>query len=184
MLPTGHVAAGFITAYSFVKIVKPDLDPSQINQLFYFGALFGFLPDLDEFWFFFKTKSLLVAPAGQKISHRHYLSHTPALWLIAGVIIFVFSSSVFWQSIGLLLWLCSWSHFLTDTVENGIMWFWPVSRKLLALKNKEVSLTIPERNFFKHSFTFLKLYTARLSFYLEIVLIVLTLLILLNINLY
>jgi hypothetical protein len=184
MLPTGHAAAGFITAYSFIKIVKPDLDPSQINQLLYLGAFFGFSPDLDEFWFFFKTKGLLVAPADQKINHRYYLSHAPVLWLIVGVIIFVFSSTAFWQSAGLLLWLCSWSHFLADSIEYGIMWLWPFNGKLFAFKDREINITIPERNFFKHSFTYLKLYTTRLSFYLEVLFIVLAILVLLNTNLY
>ncbi len=177
MLPSGHTAFGFLTAYGFIKIAKPDLDPSQINQLLVLGAFFGFAPDLDEFWFFYKNKNLLVAPAGQTTNHRHYLSHAPILWLIGGAVIFVFASGVFWKSAGILLWLCGWTHFLADSIEYGIMWLWPFDRKLFAFKDKEIYVTLSERGFFKHTLSFLKLYTRQFSFYFEILTIFLAILV-------
>ena len=61
MLPTGHIAAGFLTAHALIKILKPDLDASQVNQLLAFGAFWGFAPDLDVFYSFARQKNLLVS---------------------------------------------------------------------------------------------------------------------------
>jgi len=178
MLPTGHVAAGFLTAYAVIKIAKPDLDPGQINQLLLVGTFFGFAPDLDEFWFFLKNRNWLVAPVKVIKYHRHFWSHAPVVWLLAGMLVIVIAQNIWWQLVGLILWLAAWSHFVLDSIEYGIMWLWPASGKLYALKGAgRKPFITEEKNFFKHSFLFLKFYTTRVSFYLEVLIIILFLIV-------
>jgi|SRR3989344_2383840 len=179
MLPTGHIAAGYLTAYAAIKILKPDLDQHQVNQLLMMGAFWGFAPDIDEFWFFFKNKSLLVNPVGVKKYHHDYFTHAPVVWLVAGLAVYLVSSSDYTKFFGLVLWLASWSHFLLDSIEYGIMWLWPLSNKLYALKGGgEKPFVIEEKNFFKHSLKFVYLYaTTSISFYLEVLIIIASLIV-------
>jgi membrane-bound metal-dependent hydrolase YbcI (DUF457 family) len=170
MLPPGHIAAGYLTGYALLKFAKPALDSQQQTQLLWWSAFFGFAPDIDVFFVFFSTHSLLVA-GDKDVNHRKYFSHAPVLWLLAGLLIYFFAPSTYLKYIGLLLWLASWSHFLLDSIEHGVMWLWPFSKKVFAIKNQGERTLIPEKNFFKHSLQFLKFYTTRVSFYLEVLII-------------
>ncbi len=179
MLPPGHIAAGYLTAYGLLKVLKPDLAPTEIHQLYLWGMFWGFVPDLDTFYYFFRNGNWLVAGTeGLKKNHRQYYSHAPILWLIAGLLVYFLVTSVYLKIVGLLIWLGAWSHFLLDSVEYGIMWLWPFSKKLYALKNREVKIVIEEKNFFKHCFLFIKLYAKRLSFWLVLLIIFCALIIL------
>lgn len=172
MLPTGHIAAGFLTAHALVKILKPELDQHQINQLLMLGAFAGFAPDLDEFWFFYKNRSLLVAPKAEK-NHRAYISHVPVLWTLPGIVLYLLSPNEFGRIAGLIFCLVSLSHFLLDSIKYGIMWLWPFTSKLYALGNAgEKPFVIEEKNFLKHSFKYLRVYAKTVSFYLEIVIVI------------
>ncbi len=170
MLPPGHVAGGYLTAYALIKIAKPDLDDAQIQQLLALGALFGFSPDLDMFAAFAKIKSWTIQ--SDKIDHRKFISHAPFVWLVAGLLIYFLSDSTFIQYVGLLVWLGGWSHFVLDSFGHGIRWFWPFSKRLFALKDVDVKSNIAAPGFFNYWSTFLKHYTTQLSFYLEIVVII------------
>ena len=182
MLPTGHVAAGYLTAVLAVKVVKPEVSPAEIQLLYLWGMWFGFMPDLDEFWFFLKNKSLLVNPKVES-HHRSYLSHVPIFWLLAGLIWFGVASDPFWKTVGLLLWLGSWSHFLLDSIEYGIMWLWPFSKNFYALKDAGVKKgQSSEKDFIKHSWEFLKYYSTRLTFKLEILIIFAAIAVFLNLQ--
>ncbi len=171
MLPPGHIAAGFLTAKALLNFVHPALTSQQHNHLLWWGMFFGFAPDIDMFYVFFRQRSMLVS-GNEKISHRKFISHAPILWLIAGLLIYFFSSSAYVKFIGLLLWLGSWSHFLLDSIYYGVMWLWPFSSKIYALKDREVRWTIYERSFFKHNWKFFILYTKKPLFYLEILIII------------
>lgn len=175
MLPTGHVAAGFLTAKALLHFINPgtSLSGSEMNQFLWWGMFFGFAPDLDVFYFFIKNKTLLVSGnAAQKDTHRKYLSHAPMLWIIPGLLIFFFAPSVYWKYVGLLLWLGSWSHFLLDSVDYGIMWLWPFSSRVYAFKDREVKFQVTEQTFLAHSISHLKIYSTKLSFYLEVLIII------------
>lgn len=172
MLPTGHIAGGYLTVHALIKVFKPELDNHQLNQLLLAGVFFGFAPDVDEFWFFLKNKSWLVAPDGAEKHHRTYFTHAPLVWLITGLAIYVVGPTEFLRWLGLVVWLAAWSHFVLDSFEYGVMWLWPVSHRLYAFKNAgRDPLVIKEKNFFKHSLKFLWGYTKRISFYLEILII-------------
>lgn len=174
MLPPGHVAAGYLTAYSFVKIVKPALEPYQINQLIFWGTFFGFAPDLDMFWAFAKNKAFILKDLNQT-DHRKFFTHAPALWLTTGLLIYFLSLSELIKCLGLLLWLGSWSHFVLDSVECGIMWLWPFSSRMFAFKDVGKRQNIGETKFFQYWWKTVLLYVRSVSFYLEVVLILIAL---------
>ena len=122
MLPPGHIAAGYLTAYAVTKLAPVPLSPQEVNTLIFAGAFFGFAPDLDAFYVFFKTRSLKL---GSRINHRNFWWHAPLLWLAAALAVFLAGQASFVRLLGITLWLASWSHFLFDTIEGHIRWLWP-----------------------------------------------------------
>ncbi len=173
MLPTGHVAAGYLTAAAILKFTNPGFSESEVGCILWFGVFFGFAPDLDIIYFFIKHKTMLVSGKDSKEdSHRKYLSHAPVLWLIPALLVVLFAPSLYWKYVGLLFWLGSWSHFVLDSIDYGIMWLWPFSNQVYALKNRGVKLQVTETGLFTHSIGFLKLYSRRASFYLEVCIII------------
>lgn len=183
MLPTGHIAAGFITGYAILKVFRPDIDPSQTTRLLTLSTFFGFAPDIDVFYYFLKNKTLLVS--GRELlkeNHRQYWSHAPLLWMAAGLAVYFLAGTGFGRMTGLLIWLGSWSHFVLDSIEHGIMWFWPFSNRVYALSSREGKNIVEERRFFRHSLAFMKIYATRPSFYLELIIIFFALYIYLNNN--
>ena len=166
MLPPGHIAGGLLAAEALLKILKPDLPQSQLNQLLWWGMFFSFAPDLDSFISFAKERSLAVRNA-DKNDHRNFFSHAPILWLLAGLAVYAASGSVYLKTVGLLLWVCSWSHFLLDSIDHGVMWLWPLSKKRYAL-NRPDALTNTEPTFFGYWAYFLKAYASWPTFYAEL----------------
>lgn len=166
MLPPGHVAGGYLTAAIFLKLTGPALTSHQVQQLLLMGAFFGFAPDLDMFYAFKKVKGFTIPK--DKISHRTFYSHAPLVWLVLGLSISFFATTTFMRYVGLIVWLGAWSHFVLDSIEYGIMWLWPLNRKLYALKDRAIASNIPDTRFWSYWFIFLKWYSKRTSFYLEL----------------
>ena len=183
MLPPGHIAAGYLTAEVLLHDYPSTIiSLSQQNQLLWWGMFFGFAPDLDYFYVLYRQRAFTVKDGGQ-VNHRKFLTHAPILWLIAGLAIYFLSTDVYYQILGLLLWLASWSHFILDSVEDGVMWLWPISSKQFALKHP-ANIIIDDDSFFSHWWKFIKQYAStRVSFYLEVLIILTALTIALNNNL-
>ena len=109
------------------------LTPHQYTILLVAGVLSGDLPDIDVIWYFLRNKTVGPEHLG---NHRHYVTHAPIIWLVLGIIVASISfllGSLFWTTIGLMLWLGPWTHFLCDSIEYGVMWLWPISTKRYAL---------------------------------------------------
>lgn len=179
MLPPGHIAAGFLTALAVIKLTGSHLSPGQIDQILLLGGLIGFVPDLDIFGAFAKVRKFKIDV--EKADHRRYLAHAPILWLVGGLAVFFTSTDPFIKTVGLVIWLSSWSHFLCDTLQYGIMWLWPFSKKLYAIKDRETKMADPGSNglgFFAYWLKFIRLYTTKavFSFSFEVLLIVAALL--------
>jgi hypothetical protein len=181
MLPFGHIAAGYLIANTVLETARPELAASQIHSLTLWGIFFAFAPDLDMFYAFWKAKSLTVPD--KNLNHRDYLTHRPLLWLAAGSALFILGPTAYWRYFGLLLWLCSWSHFLLDSGRTGVRWFWPMSRRFFALKEPGATEDNPIKGFFRHWFYMLRMYKKRvpLIFYLEIVIVATAILKIINI---
>ncbi len=167
MLPPGHVAAGYLTALAAIKIFNPNFDQHQINQLLTLGMFWGFAPDLDKFYEFFKIGSF--TSDFKKADHRKFVSHAPFLWLIVGTVLYLIVSDPFWKFNAILLVAGSFSHFLLDSIEYGIPWLWPFTSKLFAVINADKKIfEVSEKSFFKHWISFVKFYITRPTFYLEL----------------
>lgn len=100
MLPSGHIAGGYLAAYSLIKIFHPQLSETEFTQLLWCGVFFGFAPDLDMFFSFIRQKSCTIQ---RKYNHRKLYSHTPLVWLIAGGIVMLFSQNLFMTYAGLVI---------------------------------------------------------------------------------
>jgi hypothetical protein len=178
MLAPGHLAAGYLTAKIALKIIKPELDPGEFDNLLLWGAIFSAAPDLDLSYNTLhpKKKTVNFADCKDKDSHRGHFTHAPLVWLAVGLLLFFWGisiNSLFLVFLSLLFWLCSWVHFALDSLEDGIRWLWPFNKRFFRVKNLEI---IPENiagGFLKQLGYFLKHYTKKfkLTFYLEIVLV-------------
>ncbi len=175
MLPPGHIAAGFLTAKALLRYNHRSLTIHQQSMLLFWGALFGFSPDLDTFVSFAREKAFVVK--NRQNNHRKFVSHAPILWLFAGLLIYFLAKTAYVKDIGLLLWLASWSHFILDSIDYGIMWLWPFSKKVYALRNREVNFKIADKTFLGYWFEFLKYYSKTWTFYTEILILALSLII-------
>lgn len=174
MFWTGHIAAGYLVSVATVSSFNlgSSLTPSQISGLLIFGTIISVAPDLDLILFFKKNKSVKLQ-AGT--SHRTYLSHSPLIWLAAALSVYLLGPSPLIKSAGLLIWSCSWTHFVLDYIDYGIMWFWPFSDKKYHLFTP-----VDERSVFTGDETpaeyyrkfFFRIYSKTWTFYLEIAIMV------------
>ncbi len=174
MLPPGHIAAGFLITKGLLVLTKPALSAIEQQRLLWWGMFFGFAPDLDTFAVFIKVKRFI---GSDDISHRKFWSHAPILWLIGGLAIFFFGlarHNLFIEYFGLVAWLGSWSHFALDTVQHGVIWFWPWRKEPLALFDQGVKSHIPPQDFWPYWFQSVKFYATRftLSFCIELVAVI------------
>lgn len=174
MLPPGHFAAGFLIAKGMITLLAPNIPEHQEQLLLLWGGFFGFAPDLDMFWAFYRNKGFIFHDA-KKVYHRDYLPHAPFLWLCVSVCIFLISSDPFWKFFALILGAGSWSHFLLDSFKVGIRWLWPFSDIYYAFflpGDKKFHTT---KGFFNYWLEFLRRYTTnpdyRITFVLEVIII-------------
>ena len=176
MLPPGHIAAGYIIAKTITKIVPFTLTAVEISRLSWLGMLFAFAPDLDFFYAFLKIDKLRIDPG--TANHRTFLTHRPIFWLLLGLAVFFLSASAFGKSLGLIIWLCPWTHFVLDS-EWGIQWLWPFSKKFYPLqpdyyqqKYAAANQTPPNQSFFQFWVAMLRRYLTEKSSYLEIIIVI------------
>lgn len=179
MLPPGHIAAGYLAGYTFLKIVDPSISAQQQAMLLIAGATSGFIPDLDFFYAFFKVKSFTIQ--NNKVNHRYFVSHTPVVWFVPSVLIIALAPGVFYKLLGAMLWIGSWSHFLLDSLGGeGIKWLWPLKKQNYSLKNTIKFPPISEPSFVKFWLKFLAQYpkTLPITFVCEILVIITALIVL------
>jgi len=174
MLPLGHIAGGYLVTQAVLTFAHPALSAMEQQQLLWWGMFFGFAPDLDMFWVFVKTKRFI---ASDEINHRRFFSHVPILWFLGGLAVFFFGlmrQDLFFEYLGIVVWLGSWSHFVFDTIQHGVMWLWPWGRKPLALLDQGVRDDIPLQAFLSYWIKLVKFYVTRfvVSFVLELVVII------------
>ncbi len=182
MLPLGHIAAGYLVSHTLLATTHPPLTLSDQQYLIWWGVFFGFAPDLDTFFIFKRTKRFI---GSDEIDHRKFYSHAPVIWLIAGLAVFLIAvlvGSLFFKYLGILIWLCSWTHFVLDSIQQGIMWLWPWRKSKFALGKKDIKEGIISQKFLAYWINFLKFYITKmkLSFYLELLTVTIGFLVLIN----
>lgn len=171
MLMFGHLAAGYLVTYFFLKFFNIALNAGEINTLLIIGTIFGAIVDLDFISFFAKNKSLKLK---EKESHRDQFSHAPLVWLIIGLLIYVLPGTYFASMMGLVIWISVWSHFVFDSIEHGIMWFWPVSkRRYFLFENKKFQMNDKDSFLKYYGKFYFKFYPRTKTFWVELVVIIL-----------
>ena len=172
-MPPGHIAAGYLTSYLFLTIFPLPPEAGQAKELLFFGALFGFLPDLDFFYAFFQTKTLRIGEG--KNNHRYFFTHTPIFWLAAGLAIYFLFDRLFFQYLGLLLWVCAWGHLFCDSFDCGVRWLWPFSDKFYGFRNPQLAFPPSHGGFFSYWINFVQWYAKNLqtTFVLEVLILIL-----------
>lgn len=168
MVLPGHLAAGYITTFFTITTLGYSFTPTEQTLLLSIGTLLGDAPDLDVFFNFLKNKSIKVFSLK---GHRDHITHIPLLWLLIGAMVWLTSSSDFYKTFGILLWLCPWSHLLCDSIftDTGVRWFAPFTQKSVMIfkKNNEDFPTNWKNLFHK--------YTQNPLFYIEFSLTILAL---------
>ncbi len=175
MLPPGHFAAGYLLAEGVIAVFHPTLSTSQTNWFLFSGGFFGFAPDIDMFYGFWKEKGL--RHTGKNFTHRAFVTHTPLFWFILGGSLLLFAPTTFIRLLGLLLWLAPWSHLLLDSMNTGVRWLYPFNKKFYAFKNPGIEIPNKARGFFNHWWNLLKHYyqLAPLTFWTEVMLVAIAL---------
>ncbi len=173
MFLAGHFAAGYLVTYLLLNYFH--IDPFYRNTFLLLGAIAGVLPDLDVLAHFRKARSLKLGSNGE--SHRDFITHAPIVWLLIGSLIIFFGDTFSTELSGIILILGTWTHFIIDTLEYGIRWGWPFSKKNIAVfKNApKHNLTGKESNREYYKKMSKEIYFKTKSFYIEIVLIAMAL---------
>lgn len=130
MVLPGHLAGGYLAALALLTVGEPSITAAQASALLAIGAIAGDGPDIDLFLYYFNQRSK--RPSADSSGHRHYITHTPAFWLVLSLIIFgigLIADSTFVQYIGWVILAGSWSHLLLDSIEFGVRWLWPIMKR-------------------------------------------------------
>ena len=136
MVLPGHLAAGYITTFLTITTLGYSFTPTEQTLLFTAGTILGNAPDLDIFFSFLKNKSVGVSSIK---GHRDNITHVPFLWLILGIIVWFSSTSDFYKTLGILLWLCPWIHLICDSIftDTGVRWFAPFTKRSVMTFKKQ-----------------------------------------------
>lgn len=168
MVLPGHLAGGYLATYALLNATGASFDSTHTIALYVIGILAAEMPDLDLIPFFFEHRSMKLQKTD---SHRKYASHAPAVWLIIGLVIAAIGyllGSLFTSYAGFTLIVGSWSHFIADSIEYGIMWLWPFSHKQYALHKVEPEEIEEQKGTISYYWTFIhRYYIRRYTFWVE-----------------
>ncbi|MFA6295551.1 MAG: metal-dependent hydrolase [Candidatus Paceibacterota bacterium] len=178
MVLPGHLSGGYLATYSLLALTHASFSPLQTSILYTIGIIAGEIPDIDLLFFYLEYRKDKI----HKIfNHRYYITHTPALWLAISLLTIIFGlifNSVFTIFIGLTILIGSWSHFVLDSIEYGIRWIWPISNRRFFIRDVPDSYIAGQRRgTFSYYWKYISsVYITRWSFYLEILITIVALL--------
>ena len=182
MVLPGHIAGGFIATNIILSLINHNLSLSQVQLMYILGSLSGEIPDIDLLLFYFKKNKKTDS------THREYITHAPLFWLIVSIMIsllgIVIGSKLVIIS-GIILLAGTWSHFILDSIEDGIRWLWPISNKTFCLIKEKT-----EQNSYGKKIGSLSYYVEyirreyfrKVSFYAEIVVVIIAIFIFFGID--
>jgi len=134
MVLPGHLAGGYLAARAALFLTHVSFTSSQTAVLLTVGTLAGEFPDIDLLFYYLNQR----AKTARKIDdHRTYITHAPLVWLITSLALVAagwLAGSTFMEWIGWMVLSGTMSHFILDSIEHGIPWLWPLSRKRFALR--------------------------------------------------
>lgn len=173
MLPTGHIAAGYLASLGVANLLAHKFNPLDDPSLIVFGTLIAAAPDLDLFYKFWRVRRFYFDKDSdnEKTTHRRLISHAPLLYLSLAAVAF-FLGNEFVKALSIMFLAGTWSHFILDSSGYGIPWLYPFSDKLFTLKPINEETRSNGTNFTDYWIRFLGFYSRRPEFYLEILIII------------
>jgi len=134
MVLPGHLAGGYIVTTAILKFIPgtENFSNNEILLLYIIGILSGEIPDIDLLFFYFSKK----INNSKKATHREFYTHLPLFWLIISALIIIFGyilDSSFVILIAIILLGGTFSHLVFDSIEYGIRWLGPFSKKHFSL---------------------------------------------------
>ena len=191
MVLPGHLAGGYLAATVLLAIFHPDLSTNQINCLLIIGTLAGELPDIDLIFFnlahrkYQKNITQNTLKSDYKIinSHRNYITHIPFFWLLISLAIVIIGqifNSIFTEYLGWTILVGTWSHLILDSIEYGILWLSPFSKKIYAIKENTLQGNTPHRqgSLIQHFHFVITTYWKIYTFWIEIAISIVALIVL------
>jgi len=173
MVLPGHIAGGYLVTRALLKLAGSSLSTSQNVALLIIGTLAGELPDIDLIWYYLEHR---FSKNNGAQSHRNYITHAPTFWLILCLlIVFVgyVTTSTFTEWLGWIILAGTFSHFLLDSIEYGITWLWPFSKKEFCLYRLPEPHIHKRTGSFSYYFEYLTKYYVRSWTFVAEVLVVL-----------
>jgi hypothetical protein len=188
MVLPGHIAGGYLAARGLLAFFHPGFDILETNALLVVGMLAAELPDIDLIRFYFEHKA---DSSNRKNdpnnknnsdSHRDYITHAPFLWMVISLAIAATGYICGWIFISWIGWMVlsgTLSHFILDSLEHGVMWLWPSSSKRFVLKKDGPIDDVDARpgSPAHHARYIVQVYPKTLTFWFEIIITVLALLV-------
>ncbi len=168
------MASGYLAAKVLLKVVPYKLTALQQHRIVEFGMLAAVLPDIDMFYAFAKVRGITFNDGG-KTNHRAFVTHAPIIWLIGSAIWFALAPNPYQMTLAIMLLTGTWLHFILDSIDYGIMWLWPFSTKVFSVANNKWEFVSNEKNPLKFWWGFMKAYSTKPTFYVEIALIIIAL---------
>lgn len=177
MVLPGHIAGGYLATKALLFISHAQFSSKETLVLYVIGIIASEGPDFDLFKFSSDQKS----GHTNKDNHRKYITHAPVVWLGLSAAIYsagALIGSQFFSYIGLAVLVGSWSHFLADSIEYGIMWLWPFSYKFYTLRHVPEENISGQKGTLAYYWTYItKYYVKRWTCYVEILLIAVAILV-------
>ncbi len=174
MLWFGHLALGYLVTKTILALTPAQFSMPEIRILMTLGMIAALLPDIDLIPFFIKHRS---AKLQKNESHRRIWSHAPLLWIAVLLLILSMTDSPFAFTACLVFLAGSLTHFLADSIEDGVFWLWPFSNiKWYLHKAKEIEFSSQKTSvvcYYKRLLT--HIYIKNWTFWIESVIILLAL---------
>jgi len=191
MVLPGHLAGGYLATTALLAIFHPTLSIGQTNSLLIIGTLAGDLPDIDLIFFNFAHRKYQKSVAQNTLkidskiinSHRNYITHIPFFWFLISLIIVITGlifNSIFTEYLGWTILTGTWSHLILDSIEYGILWLAPFSKKNYAIRENTPQGNTPYRqgSLIQHFHFIITTYWKIYTFWIEILISIIALIVL------
>ncbi len=122
-----HAPAGFLASFLTKKWWGRGLNTVQTRTLLILATIFGIIPDLDVFYYYLFNAQVL---------HREIILHSFFVYALITIIIIFVSHKFknrFWQAVGIVFFIGTFSHLLLDSLAAGVMWLYPIQSRLFGL---------------------------------------------------
>lgn len=175
MVLPGHLAGGYLaTTLLLASAGFPMKLDADWTTLMIVGTLAGEAPDIDLL--FFNLHQRFSKNPSRYDNHREFITHTPIFWIALCSIMLImgiFINSIFVQLLAQVILVGSLSHFLLDSLEDGIRWLYPLSSRLFYLRKVAEHKVDGVKGTLRYYYKLLnRTFYKRITFYAEIIILI------------